>query len=524
MKNPTQLLPTLIMAALVGCHPHEPVDHTEAHPSGHDHHQEGHGHHDGPVKSFTAWSDTLEIFAEHPPAIAGDPFDILTHVTVLEDFSPLRKGTVTLEFQGPASFQCAGRAPVRPGIYRIPCTAPTVGTYSGRLWIQGEERKAVQGIALEVHSTSPETPTDEDDDGVVEFLKEQQWQVPFQTTFAEQGTITETAHVTGRVESPPGRFAEVGAPVSGRIFATRKGLPSPGDKVSAGQLLAELLPSPSSPEGAAQAHLALSETSARREAALSAFERAKRLFADRAIPQKEMEDAKRELSVAEESVRAAKNAAALYSGSSTATSGRWPLKAPIAGVVVSVDAIPGSTVEGGATLFQIIDDSEVWITAKVPEQYAPHLRTDRGIFFRVAGETPWRALPPAKDDATALVSIGRTVDPITRTVTVIHRLQNPDTAIRVGGLLEVGVPTGETFEGVVVPRSAVLERGGRSFVFVQVDGEHFEERPVQTGPHNGPRIGIKDGLKEGERVVNEGAHLVRLADTAKAAPAHGHIH
>jgi len=120
--------------------------------------------------------------------------------------------------------------------------------------------------------------------------------------------------------------------------------------------------------------------------------------------------------------------------------------------------------------------------------------------------------------------VGRTVDPVSRTVDVIYALTTPSDALRVGGLVDVSLPVGKDFHGVVVPKSAVLDHEGRDVVYVQVDGEHFAQRVVKLGPSAGNRVGIEHGLAEGERVVTRGAHLVRLADRPKNAQAHGHIH
>jgi multidrug efflux pump subunit AcrA (membrane-fusion protein) len=120
--------------------------------------------------------------------------------------------------------------------------------------------------------------------------------------------------------------------------------------------------------------------------------------------------------------------------------------------------------------------------------------------------------------------MGRTVDPVSRTVDVIYALKAPNAALRVGGLVRVSVPAGDEFSGVVIPRSGLIDQDGRMVVYVQVDGEHFQERLVRTGPQAGNRVAIVDGLRPGERIVTRGAHLVRLAGRATSEQPHGHIH
>ena len=166
-------------------------------------------------------------------------------------------------------------------------------------------------------------------------------------------------------------------PVAGRIVAPRGGIPFPGTEVTRNKLLATIAPTPSSPEAATRARLAVAEAEARASAAQKALERAERLIADEAISVRELESARREAAVAAEAVRAARSAAALYSGAAAAGGrGTWRVVAPISGVLDAVMASPGKTVAPGTPLFRIVDSSELWLVARVPEQEAARLRVD----------------------------------------------------------------------------------------------------------------------------------------------------
>ncbi len=130
--------------------------------------------------------------------------------------------------------------------------------------------------------------------------------------------------------------------------------------------------------------------------------------------------------------------------------------------------------------------------------------------------------------------VGRTVDPVSRTVDVVYSLggssdgsgENDErfAALRVGGLVDVSLPAGDDWVGVAIPRSALIDLEGRSVVYVQEDGEHFSERLVQKGARAGDQVAIVGGLRPGERIVVKGANLVRLAERSKGGEAHGHIH
>jgi hypothetical protein len=128
------------------------------------------------------------------------------------------------------------------------------------------------------------------------------------------------------------------------------------------------------------------------------------------------------------------------------------------------------------------------------------------------------------DAAASVVNIGRTVDRRSRTVDVIYALRDPDERLRVGAMLRVAVPAGKRWQGVVVPREAILEDDGRSIVYVQLEGETFEERVVRVGPRAGSLAGIERGIVAHERVVVRGANVVRLSARASTAATHGHVH
>ena len=61
---------------------------------------------------------------------------------------------------------------------------------------------------------------------------------------------------------------------------------------------------------------------------------------------------------------------------------------------------------------------------------------------------------------------------------------------------------------VFVHRNAVLSDGDDRVVLVQIDGESFEARKVETGLSSGSMIEIGSGLEAGERVVVEGGRAV----------------
>ncbi|MEM9075273.1 MAG: efflux RND transporter periplasmic adaptor subunit [Myxococcota bacterium] len=507
---------------LLGCgnaHGHEHThEHGESHEHAHEHagddhdHDHGHGHDHERVVRITSWSERIELYAEHSP-VDGDSVEVLVHLTDLSDFRPY-----------PASLRwtigdSSGAAEsVSQGIYRATLPLPGAGVHDVTWTTEIGE------ITTQVSTSSA---TVEGDDTSISLTKEQQWRVRFGTAFVFRETIRPSAEVAGDLTTPPTGTAHVHAPVSGRILAGATALPRPGDEVRRGQVLAHLAPTPGSPEDATRAGLAVVDAQTRVESARAELERSQRLLAEQAVPERRVADAERSLRVAEASLRAARQAQALYAAARSGRGGgAWRITAPIDGIIDKVDVSPGEAVDTNELVFRIVDVSTLWVHADVPESWAARLVPQGDAAFQVVGADEWHSLRLQGDDANAaLITVGRSVDPRTRTVPIVYELLgSPHASFRVGAGLNVAVPIGEATEALVVPRTALLDDDGRDLVVVQTGGEQFVERPVRVGERQGHRVAILDGLHIGDRVVTEGAGFVRLAGQANETVGHGHVH
>ncbi len=520
----------LAVVSLNGCnHTHDHKDEHAHAAEGHDK-DHGHGHGDGPTVGITRWTDDLELFAEHPPAVVGREVPFLAHVTILDGFRAVEEGHVVLELDGPERLDAKAPEKLRSGIFQPVFTPKKAGTYKARLLLSTPEMKAtVDGFQIVVYASEEEAKKAQPPDrggATISFPKEQQWKVPFSTAFATQRELVPTLELPGEVTTPPSGRADVGAPVQGRVVPTSAGLPRPGQAVKKGQVLASIAPTPSSPEEAARANLAVAEATARLEAARSQLARAERLIADQAISQRELEDAQREVAVAEAAVRSSRGTSAMFSGAASgAGAGSYRITSPIHGVLTDVEATAGKSVSAGELLFRVVDLSELWIRARVPEQDALGLQPDDDAAFQLSAGSDWLPIRLRGEGANAaLVQFGRVVDPTTRTVDLVYALREPGESLRVGARVRVRAPSGKPWKGVVVPDTAVIDKDGRQIVMVQVEGEAFEERTVTLGPKSGPDVAIARGVENGERVVVRGANVIRLSAQAGQAPAHGHVH
>lgn len=114
-----------------------------------------------------------------------------------------------------------------------------------------------------------------------------------------------------------------------------------------------------------------------------------------------------------------------------------------------------------------------------------------------------------------VMGISPVLDPMTRSARARIEVPGAGGKILPESFLNVTLKV-DLGEQLLVPKSAVIETGTRSLVFV-VHGSHFEAREVATGPETADDRVILTGLKEGEIVATSAAFLIDSESQLKAA-------
>jgi membrane fusion protein, heavy metal efflux system len=461
--------------------------------------------------AITLWTDSTELFMEHPALIVGAPDKFAVHLTDITDYAPLRSGKITLRFtprDGGAPLVVVQDAPRAPGIYGPSPAFTKAGVYDLTILVESPQaRDSISVPDLRVYPNADAAPREEGgaDEGIA-FLKEQQWKTPgFRTDFAVAGSVAASFDANGEIIPAAGRFADVTAPISGLVDAGGvASSPVPGQRVTRGQVIAYLTPTIG--EGGA----AFAEARAALREAEDEYARARRLFAVEAIPQRRVHEAENRL-------RAAREALAGLGGGAVSSNGKVAVRSPITGVIARRSIAPGARVDAGTPLFTVVDPSVVWLEVNVPAAQAASVSRSSGADFMVEGSQ-------RRYTARRTISVGSMIDSLSRTVPVLYEVSNPDGTFKVGATARVSVRTGLRAEGAIIPTSAVLDEDGRPVVYVQVEGERFEKRQVTIAGVEGPRTVISAGVQPGDRIVTGAAYQVRLASLSTSVPTHGHEH
>ena len=173
--------------------------------------------------------------------------------------------------------------------------------------------------------------------------------------------------------------------------------------------------------------------------------------------------------------------------------------APISGVVSSRTAEPGEQMSVGRVVLRIDDLATIEAAAFLPAQYYPEV---------VPGQTTFRlGIGGREAGAHAVTTRSPTIDPTLRTFEIKGKVAAADGLAVPGQMADLTIVF-DTRAGLGVPSAAILDRAGKSVVFVAQDGR-AAAKEVQTGFQNDGWTEILSGLEAGAAVVVEGQTQLR---------------
>lgn len=324
--------------------------------------------------------------------------------------------------------------------------------------------------------------------------------------------LTEYLHVTGTVQPIDAKVSELRPLAKGRIEEVFVRV---GDRVRQGQALArfdnieagELI----SQYDAGRAELERLRTQL--ATAAKQLERTRSLAAIGAISQKELEASQAEQQAISQSIDAQESVLRgmvtrlkrFGVGDPGAGRAETSIVAPFSGVVIRVDAAPGSVVDGDRPLFSVADLSVVWVQAEVYEKDLGRIRG--GQMANVTVDTY-----PGKPFPAKVTYISDVLDPQTRTAKVRCEVENSDTRLKLDMFANVALPTTFKKEAIAIPEGAVQQINGKPIVFIRTADTEFLPRHVEVGKTIDGLTEITGGLTKGDPVVVQGAfHLKSIA-------------
>lgn len=320
-------------------------------------------------------------------------------------------------------------------------------------------------------------------DGSVFLPKPAQRQLALRTAPVVEAEWPKSFELAGKVVMDPNAGGKVQAAMAGRVEAGPQGLPSVGQSVRKGQVLAYVLPSNGALERSGQV-AQLAELRAAKSLADKRVARLKEL-AD-TVPRKDIEAAEAEALGLSERI------AALGAG----LSNRDALVAPVSGVIASSHAVAGQVVDARELVFEVVDPTRLRVEA---------LAYDAAQAMDVAAGSM-----AIGADKVALKFLGSARSLREQALPMQFAAEGKALAgLAVGQPVRVYAQSKSRTKGISVPVASLLKNpANQTIVWVKEAPERFEPRVVTYEPLDGVSVAVTSGLNAGDRVVTQGASLL----------------
>lgn len=312
------------------------------------------------------------------------------------------------------------------------------------------------------------------------------------------------------------REVEVRARVTGILLSRNF---REGAAVKAGQSLFTIDPAPFK-VALARAEADLAAARARGEQAERDAARLKPLYADKAVSQKDYDDAESAAAIAAADVQAARARVA----QARLDLGYTRVESPLSGVASRALPSDGTLVSGpNVLLTTVIQVDPMWVNFGIPDNVQARLRKEIDAGRLVLPKDGAMQVELRLADGTPYPHAGRLdfsdvrVSPMTGTQEARAAFPNPDGTLRPGQFVRVLLKGAVLAQAVTVPQRAVLEGPQGKFVYVVGPHGQAEARPIEAGEWTGESWVITSGLEAGDRVIVDGVMKIGPGAPVKVA-------
>jgi len=192
----------------------------------------------------------------------------------------------------------------------------------------------------------------------------------------------------------------------------------------------------------------------------------------------------------------------LKSGNAAKAIGEFDLLSPLAGTILQDNFIVGELIEPGRVLFDISDETVLWVEARVSPSTLATIEV--GAQARVsANGTDWIE--------GTVIQLHHRLNETTRTQGIRIAVENTADLLHPGQFAEAEITTGRASPTLVVPNESLTLIKGSPAVFKLEGGNGFHVEIVETGSAIGNWTVIEAGLEANDEIAVEGVfHLKSL--------------
>ncbi|WP_051360561.1 efflux RND transporter periplasmic adaptor subunit [Desulfuromonas sp. TF] len=271
----------------------------------------------------------------------------------------------------------------------------------------------------------------------------------------------------------------VSAEIAGRVEQIAF---SEGEQVKAGQVLLRLDDSVLKAElDRSAASLGLSRAN---------YKRAETLLKDRAISERERDEAYAKWQLDEATLRLAE-----------ANRAKTVIRAPFTGRLGLRNVSPGSYLRPGDSIVTLDAIDPIKVDFRVPEGFARQVKVGQSLQVNVDAV-------PGRTFSGEVIAVSPQLDAQGRSMLLRARLSNEEKLLNPGMFARVTLVLEEKAEALMIPEEALIAQGDSQLVYKVVDGK-VEAAPVKLGIRQKGRVEIMEGVQAGDTVITAGHLKVR---------------
>jgi membrane fusion protein (multidrug efflux system) len=172
------------------------------------------------------------------------------------------------------------------------------------------------------------------------------------------------------------------------------------------------------------------------------------------------------------------------------------VRAPFSGRVTLRHIDVGQYVQVNEALFDLADFDPLLVRVYMPERQVDRIEVGQRV----------RVFPDAKDDlsyAGRVRMIAPVVDTRSGTVKVTVELEGAPEELRIGSFVRVQITTDVHQDALVIPKLALIEDGGETYVF-RAEADSVVKVRVETGYTDEEFAEVLVGLDDDQRVITVG--------------------
>ncbi len=185
--------------------------------------------------------------------------------------------------------------------------------------------------------------------------------------------------------------------------------------------------------------------------------------------------------------------------------------APFDGVVDKVFPKIGELVGMSVPIVRLVNIDELYVNADVSERYMGDISK---------GDSVWVIVNRNDTIKSAISRVGDYINPANRSFEIRVDIAEKVAVLRPNSLVVLKVNDYTEEGAIVVPSSVIMQDGaGKDYVFTLQTNENSDlvarKTPITTGPSHLGKTVVKEGVKEGDELIDKGSRKVRDGDKVK---------